>query len=56
MKLRLQLDDLRIDSFDTSAPPKAKGTVFGGAVHLPYAVHLRRMPNLRELQHLRRYL
>lgn len=28
-KLRLQLDDLRIDSFDTTAPQKAKGTVFG---------------------------
>ena len=28
-KLRLKLDDLRIDSFDTTAPQKAKGTVFG---------------------------
>jgi hypothetical protein len=28
-KLRLELDDLRIDSFDTTAPQKAKGTVFG---------------------------
>jgi hypothetical protein len=28
-KLRLRLDDLRIDSFDTTAPQKAKGTVFG---------------------------
>jgi hypothetical protein len=29
MKLKLQLDDLRIDSFETTAPQKAKGTVFG---------------------------
>ena len=28
-KLKLRLDDLRIDSFDTTAPQKAKGTVFG---------------------------
>ncbi len=28
-KLRLQLDDLRIDSFDTTPVEKAKGTVFG---------------------------
>jgi hypothetical protein len=28
-KLKLQLDDLQIDSFDTTTPPKAKGTVFG---------------------------
>ncbi|HEX5868917.1 MAG TPA: hypothetical protein VFY65_00805 [Longimicrobium sp.] len=29
MKLKLQLDDLRVDSFDTTAVQKAKGTVFG---------------------------
>ena len=29
MKLKLHLDDLRIDSFDTTAPQKATGTVFG---------------------------
>jgi hypothetical protein len=28
-KLKLRLDDLHIDSFDTTAPQKAKGTVFG---------------------------
>ena len=28
-KLRLQLEDLRIDSFDTTPAPKEKGTVFG---------------------------
>jgi hypothetical protein len=28
-KLKLRLDDLRIDSFDTTALQKAKGTVFG---------------------------
>ncbi|HEX5869898.1 MAG TPA: hypothetical protein VFY65_05775 [Longimicrobium sp.] len=28
-KLRLQLDDLRIDTFDTTAPQRARGTVFG---------------------------
>ena len=28
-KLKLQLDDLRVDSFDTTAAEKAKGTVFG---------------------------
>jgi hypothetical protein len=28
-KLRLQLDDLRIDSFDTTQAKKARGTVFG---------------------------
>jgi hypothetical protein len=28
-KLRLHLDDLRIDSFQTTAPEKPKGTVFG---------------------------
>ncbi|HEX6373896.1 MAG TPA: hypothetical protein VF006_33515 [Longimicrobium sp.] len=28
-KLRLRLDDLRIDSFDTSPAQQAKGTVFG---------------------------
>lgn len=28
-KLRLQLDDLRIDSFDTTHAQQAKGTVFG---------------------------
>jgi hypothetical protein len=28
-KLKLRLDDLQIDSFDTTAPQKAKGTVFG---------------------------
>ena len=28
-KLTLKLDDLRIDSFDTTAAPRAKGTVFG---------------------------
>ena len=28
-KLKLRLDDLRIESFDTTAPQKAKGTVFG---------------------------
>ncbi|HEX6373893.1 MAG TPA: hypothetical protein VF006_33500 [Longimicrobium sp.] len=27
--LKLRLDDLRIDSFDTTVPQKAKGTVFG---------------------------
>ena len=29
MKLKLRLDDLRIDSFDTAAPQRVKGTVFG---------------------------
>jgi len=28
-KLKLQLDDLRIDSFDTTPAQQAKGTVFG---------------------------
>jgi hypothetical protein len=28
-KLKLRLEDLRIDSFDTTAAQKAKGTVFG---------------------------
>jgi hypothetical protein len=28
-KLKLQLEDLMVDSFDTTAPQKAKGTVFG---------------------------
>jgi hypothetical protein len=28
-KLKLRLEDLRIDSFDTTAPQKSKGTVFG---------------------------
>ena len=28
-KLKLSLDDLRIDSFQTTAPAKPKGTVFG---------------------------
>jgi hypothetical protein len=28
-KLRLGLDDLRVDTFDTTAPRKEKGTVFG---------------------------
>jgi hypothetical protein len=28
-KLKLRLDDLHIDSFDTTAPAKSKGTVFG---------------------------
>ena len=28
-KLKLQLEDLLVDSFDTTAPQKAKGTVFG---------------------------
>jgi hypothetical protein len=28
-KLRLQLDDLRIDSFETTAAEKPRGTVFG---------------------------
>jgi hypothetical protein len=28
-KLKLRLEDLHIDSFDTTAPQKAKGTVFG---------------------------
>ena len=27
MKLRLRLDDLRVDAFDTGAPPVARGTV-----------------------------
>ena len=29
MKLKLSLDDLQIDSFQTTAPEKPKGTVFG---------------------------
>jgi hypothetical protein len=29
-KLKLRLDDLRIDSFSTTPVEKAKGTVFGG--------------------------
>ena len=28
-KLRLQLDDLKVDTFDTTAAQEAKGTVFG---------------------------
>ena len=28
-KLKLHLDDLRIDSFDTTSAPREKGTVFG---------------------------
>ena len=28
-KLKLQLEDLMVDSFDTTTPAKAKGTVFG---------------------------
>ena len=28
-KLRLQLDDLHVDTFSTTAAPKTKGTVFG---------------------------
>jgi hypothetical protein len=28
-KLSLNLEDLTVDSFDTTAPPKARGTVFG---------------------------
>ncbi|HEX6371614.1 MAG TPA: hypothetical protein VF006_22025 [Longimicrobium sp.] len=28
-KLTLDLDDLSVDSFDTTTPPRAKGTVFG---------------------------
>jgi hypothetical protein len=28
-KLKLQLEDLSVESFDTTAPAKAKGTVFG---------------------------
>jgi hypothetical protein len=28
-KLKLHLDELRIDSFDTTAPQNARGTVFG---------------------------
>ena len=28
-KLKLQLEDLRVDSFDTTTAEKAKGTVFG---------------------------
>jgi hypothetical protein len=28
-KLSLRLEDLTVDSFDTAAPPKANGTVFG---------------------------
>ena len=28
-KLKLQLDDLAVESFDTTAPRKEKGTVFG---------------------------
>ena len=29
MKLKLRLDDLRVDTFQTTPTPKAKGTVFG---------------------------
>jgi hypothetical protein len=29
MKLKLKLDDLLVDTFDTTAVQKAKGTVFG---------------------------
>ncbi|WP_420127810.1 hypothetical protein [Longimicrobium sp.] len=29
MKLKLKLDDLTVDTFQTTSPPKAKGTVFG---------------------------
>ena len=28
-KLKLKLDDLQVDTFQTTAPQKAKGTVFG---------------------------
>jgi hypothetical protein len=28
-KLRLQLDDLQVDTFQTTAPERPKGTVFG---------------------------
>lgn len=29
LKVKLQLDDLQVESFDTAPPRKAKGTVFG---------------------------
>ena len=54
-KLRLQLEDLMIDSFDTTPVQKGEGDGVRGAVHLLHAVYLPRLPHLRrELQrHLR---
>lgn len=36
-KLKLRLDDLHIDSFDTAVPQKANGTVFGEQCTCPGA-------------------
>lgn len=36
-KLKLRLDDLRVDGFETAAGPLAKGTVFGEENAAPVA-------------------
>ncbi len=35
-KIRLNLDDLNVESFETTVGPSKQGTVFGHVVTLPY--------------------
>ena len=55
-KLTLKLDDLLVDTFETTRIGQGEGDGVRRAVHVLHAVHLPRMPDVRELQHLRQYL
>jgi hypothetical protein len=53
-KLALRLDDLQVDTFQTTSAAKQKGNGARRAVHLLHAVHLPRLRNLR--RHVPRHL